>query len=434
MMPSPDHPSHAAARKEAAALLRQLRGSDPAECAELVGWAHMLMPDRPAVQRLHIDTLLALGHADEAAAFVERALAERPGRLGLRMRRIQCLHAMDRLHEAAAEALFLAQARPNHVETLCAAADAMTAVGHHRRTREYLLRAIQHGSASAAIIPAMVERLVDAGLPDAASDVIERIVNPPVWLRARVLVAAGRLCDALVLLESDQALRDRDDRTHVLRLQLMARMGDLRLLFEHASHGGGDEHAVVAGECLLAAGSPGSAIESFRTGLHAPGALGVRARAGVMAALAVMGRARTALRLAGFLHFIHRDSADHAITANAWLRAFRGRLVSLNSMGRHPGRDPATSVLQPLIRRAEECFSRALEGTFQDTVTRDAVVSMRDRCTAALGADAGSPMTTAAARHRVSPSIHRLTLATTPCLPVDSPPISETPVSLRAAA
>src|SRR5690606_40985019 len=87
-------------RQEAANMLRAARAGGLHRAGDLLEWAMAIMPDRVAVQRLHVRALLNGGDVIGAESSVARALLQRPRHVSLSLLRAECLAARGRGHPA----------------------------------------------------------------------------------------------------------------------------------------------------------------------------------------------------------------------------------------------------------------------------------------------------------------------------------------------
>ncbi|MCI0674576.1 MAG: hypothetical protein L0Y42_02235, partial [Phycisphaerales bacterium] len=253
-------------RTQAARLLKQARKAlwdDAGAAGEEVGWAVSALPQSRSAVRLKVDYLQMTGHFDSADALIAQSLMRQADHPLMRLRHARSLHAQDRVEQADREVRRVLNERPEHGAALKLAAAIATQLGQHHRAVELFKRARAHRPLDSEASDGLVESLLRVGAVDEAAKAMESMPGASPVLRARVLRAAGRMREAIDLLEGEALWSTEQDESAARELIVMLdQAGDtpgLRSFVKERVFATADA-AVTASWALLAIGEYGAAL------------------------------------------------------------------------------------------------------------------------------------------------------------------------------
>lgn len=339
-------------RREAANLLRAVRSVGVDRAGDLLEWAVTIMPDRPTVQRLHVQALLSAGDVAGAESAIARALLARPLDPSLGLLHAECLAKRGKYSRAYVEVNAALERRPHHRRTRKLAARLANQCGDHLRAIALLDEATYlHGDQSRALL---IEALLGVGNVQRARWTLEAMQSPPPTLTAAVLHAEGRLLDAAEVLQCavESARGEVEDDVLCMLLSVLERTGEAATL-QRAMDRVGKAHVksrAFVGRLLLSQGR-------FRTAaLHAYAMLKdtkhyAEALPTLVVAAAMLGRPRLARRALARLRRT-REGSTARIMAERWQRGMLGKLLRTQHDAKQAGCDPGSSVLEALLHDA----------------------------------------------------------------------------------
>lgn len=379
-------------RFEAARLLREARAAVGDARREAAGWAGAAMPDRRVASRILIDALLDADEIDEASSVLERARQAFPNDASLLLRQARCLLALGRLEEAWRAAHAAARLRHGHVGTLLTAAAIARDVGRPAKAGRLLERAARLRTDDPAVIDALVQVRLDVGDVIGARAAMTRYPAVGAGTCGRVLLAEGRIADAIELLSGPtdapadgETVAEADDRTCVLidALERCGAAARLRSLLAGLTPEMPEAYTRAI-DARLVLGELDEAIAMAGTLAHRPGC---RRRALHRQAVAAALAGRTSLARGALSRLRSTSgSVDRSALAATWRRALEGRITTRQATPRRAGADEGHGVLASLLRNAISTFDRSI-GT-AGTDARPDLVALRAAGITALGRSA----------------------------------------------
>ena len=411
---------HVISRVEAARLLRAARQGlqtpDLDDAGEAIGWALSVLRDHPQARRLKIEYLLRLANYDSADALIARSLFQDQDHPLLRWRYARSLHAQGRLEAADGEIREVLVARPRHTGALTLAARIAGDLGDHDRAVELLLKAARERPTEDSIGCQLTQTLLDANRPDEAELILQGLASPPAVLTARVLLAKGRVLEAIECLQASlrNARADQPWQVNACELiDVLERIGDLprlrSVLAEIATLQSSVANTTISiansrlrlriGVALLGMGEFESAA-AILLALSQQGTMRSTALQHLVVAYALAGRpTEAAAVLAEWRGMCNRHQSRHARPASLdpvvdlaklWLHGLLGAAMTGQGDARQAGADPSLTVLQPMLRDAARVFDAALRNDALELKPdeRTALERHRATCLAAMAAPA----------------------------------------------
>ena len=346
-------------RVMAARLLRTARSAAPDD-DDSVEWALSAMPDSLCTRKLKIELLLRRGDIESASALIAQGLLLRPTDAALGLLRARSFYAQGQFDRAGRELGLVIAKRPHHSGALELAGEVAHQTGDAKRAAEFFERADQRRP-SDRTKGRLVAAWLDAGRPDLARGVLQRIQMPTALLGARVLRAEGRLLEATETLV--QAHRDQthsDDAIVCELIDVLEETADLKRLRQVL-----EPIDTNHPDALARAGRAWLGMGAFHTAALRMAKLarvsGYRAEAlmVLLIAAAMINRPTLARRALQRLRRTDEPVEPKAV-AETWGRGLLGRILLNQRSARKAGADPHTGRLQELLEDAAKVFDLEL--------------------------------------------------------------------------
>jgi len=338
-------------RLEAANLLRAIRAVGMERAGDLLDWALTVMPDRLAVQRLHIRALMNAGDYAAAESAIARAMLNYPEHVSLHLLRAECLVKRQRWGFADLELTAIVQRRPHHRRARYLAGIVASQVGDHSRAI-HLLQSIADDETTLA---ALVQALVRAGRVQHACESLDRMRSPSPLLVAQVYKAQDRLLDATdTLLAALTTAEYVDDELLCMLIELLVERGDPERLQQVMNHVT-PEHPLATLRVAHVLLGQGRFVRAATLAARYVRQVNYQAEAlpTLIVAASMMGRSRLARRaLSRLRRTVHGINAT--LMAQRWQQGMLGRMLRAQHDALQAGCDPGSSVLQMLLAQARE--------------------------------------------------------------------------------
>lgn len=353
-------------RTQAAQLLKLARQTGGDVVTEAIDWAFAAMPDRPAVQRLKVRSLMRTGELEAADALLAQALLVYPIDPVLSLLRAERLLAKGRLQSAAREVELVLGRQPDRPSALALGAEVAMKQADHRRAVHFLERALQVRPFETAHRMRLVEALLADSRGAQAALQLAHLTNPPALLEARVLRALGRAIDALARLQQEWnhgAKGERADGIAAGIVELLEETGRIDELDRFVTTLGTSHPRALASaaEAWLMLGRFEEAVELgaklLRRRAFMPTGRGV-----LLVATTMLGNFGLAQRVVRQLIASER-TIDRISLADLWRRGMIGRLIRTHTAlmqnaaptrsGLESLADSATALFREQLVRAE---------------------------------------------------------------------------------
>ena len=345
-------------RVEAARMLHAIRAGGP-ERDEQIEWAACSLSDCRAVCRLMIDLHIDRGDVDAAMALIGQGLLRRPTDPSLALLRARALVARGDRAQADGPLRLALAIRPHHTATL-ELAGRVALEGQDPLRAAECFRKIDSARPSDRIKRLRVIALLEATRPDLARTIFEQMEVQPVLLAAQVLRVEGRLLEAIEVLAAGRGQSDGAQRQRITcgLIDLLEEAGDsTRLRAVLINLGPAETEARGrAGLAWLTLGEFTAALRAVRPLQTRRGRRGL-ALTVILVAATMSGRTTLAERALIRLRRLD-ESVDRRAVADAWSRAFLGRILKDQQCTRTTGR---AGVLAGLLRDAQRVLERTLE-------------------------------------------------------------------------
>ncbi|MCZ6493959.1 MAG: hypothetical protein O6933_07750 [Planctomycetota bacterium] len=347
-------------RVMAARLLRTARSAAPDD-DDSVEWALSAMPDSLCTRKLKIELLLRRGDIESASALIAQGLLLRPTDAALGLLRARSFYAQGHFDRAGRELGLVIAKRPHHSGALELAGEVAHQTGDAKRAAEFFEHADQRRP-SDRTKGRLGAAWLDAGRPDLARGVLQRIQMPTALLGARVLRAEGRLLEAtetLVQAHRDQTHSD-DDAIVCELIDVLEETADLKRLRQVL-----EPIDTNHPDALARAGRAWLGMGAFHTAALRMAKLarvsGYRAEAlmVLLIAAAMINRPTLARRALQRLRRTEEPVERNAV-AETWGRGLLGRILLNQRSARKAGADPHTGRLQELLEDAAKVFDLEL--------------------------------------------------------------------------